>query len=64
MRSVTQNWRRPAHYLKMDLANFRRHRQACSDQPAGAPGSTSLWWCRLALQVLWHDPRVDYEVQP
>lgn len=63
VRSVTQNWSRPAHYLKCDLANFfvaidkgvvfellaRRIRQP--------------WWLALAHTVLFHDPRGDVEVR-
>ncbi|RQG48309.1 reverse transcriptase [Pseudomonas aeruginosa] len=63
VRSVTQNWSRPAHHLKLDLANFfvsidKRvlHKQIARmiDEP---------WWRNLALQILWHDPRADFEVR-
>lgn len=63
VRSASQNWSKPTFYLKADLANFfvaidkrvldRQLRALISDP----------WWCRLALQVLWHDPRTDYEVR-
>ncbi len=57
VRSATQNWSRPCHYLKADLANFfvaidkrvlDRQLRRLIDEP---------WWRRLALQILWHDPR-------
>ncbi|WP_081963216.1 RNA-directed DNA polymerase [Pseudomonas sp. ML96] len=63
VRSVTQNWSRPCFYLKADLANFfvsidkrvlARQLRALIDEP---------WWRALALQVLWHDPREDYETR-
>ncbi len=61
-RSITENWRRPAHYLKCDLANFfvtiDKHvlaaqlQRAIPEQP----------WQALALQILWHDPRSNYQL--
>lgn len=63
VRSVTQNWSRPCFYLKADLANFfvsidkrvlARQLRALINEP---------WWRALALQVLWHDPREDYEMR-
>jgi hypothetical protein len=57
VRSLTQNWSRPAHYLKLDLANFfvsidKRHvaRQL-------ATRIHEPWWRNLAAQILFHDPR-------
>lgn len=62
-RSITENWRRPAHYLKCDLANFfvsidkhvlaEQLRTAIPEQP----------WQRVALQILWHDPRENYQLR-
>lgn len=62
-RSITENWRRPAHYLKCDLANFfvtiDKHvlaaqlQRAIPEQP----------WQALALQILWHDPRTNYQLR-
>lgn len=63
VRSATQNWSRPCWYLKADMANFfvsidkrvlDRQLRAAIDEP---------WWRALALQVLWHDPREDYELR-
>jgi retron-type reverse transcriptase len=63
IRSVTQNWSRPAHYLKMDLANFfvTIDKRVLSNQLVRLIDDT--WWRRLALQILWHDPRADYELR-
>jgi len=57
VRSITQNWSRPAWYLKCDLANFfvsidkhilrdRLHRRVIEP-----------WWRWLTDTVLFHDPR-------
>lgn len=63
IRSVSQNWSKPVFYLKCDLANFfvaidkrvlDRQLRRRIEEP---------WWRRLALQVLWHDPRADYTVR-
>lgn len=62
-RSITENWRRPAHYLKCDLANFfvsidkhvlaEQLRKAIPEQP----------WQALAMQILWHDPRENFQLR-
>ncbi len=62
-RSITENWRRPAHYLKCDLANFfvtidkhvlaEQLRHAIPEQP----------WQKLAMRILWHDPRTNYQLR-
>jgi RNA-directed DNA polymerase len=63
IRSATQNWAKPVHYLKCDLANFfvAIDKQVLAGQLAAK--ITEPWWRALALQVLWHDPRADYEVR-
>lgn len=63
VRSVTQNWSRPAHYLKCDLANFfvAIDKRVLANQLVRLIDES--WWRRLALQILWHDPRSDYEVR-
>lgn len=63
IRSATQNWARPAHYLKLDLANFfvSIDKQILAGQLEAR--IRELWWRALALQVLWHDPREDFEVR-
>lgn len=61
IRSITQNWSRPAWYLKCDLANFfvsidkRVVRQILREK------ITEPWWRALVGQILFHDPRQDYE---
>lgn len=63
IRSATQNWARPAHYLKLDLANFfvSIDKQILASQLEAR--IREPWWRALALQVLWHDPREDFEVR-
>nr|WP_294864390.1 RNA-directed DNA polymerase [uncultured Pseudogulbenkiania sp.] len=61
VRSVTENWSKPAYYLKLDLANFfvsidkdvLRHQLA---ERVHEP-----WWMALAEQILMHDPRADFQ---
>ncbi len=63
IRSITQNWSRPAHYLKCDLANFfvaidkniLRNQIACK--------VTEPWWMVLAETILFHDPRTNVELR-
>lgn len=60
VRSITQNWRRPAHYLKCDLANFFvtiDKRVLATQLQAAIPEQP---WQALAQQILWHDPRDSY----
>jgi RNA-directed DNA polymerase len=57
IRSQTQNWSRPGHYLKLDLANFfvsidKRVVATQLERHIADP-----WWQRLALAILFHDPR-------
>lgn len=62
IRSITQNWSKPAHYLKLDLANFfvsidkRVVRELLAKRVDG-------WWLELAELVLFHDPRLDFELR-
>jgi RNA-directed DNA polymerase len=63
VRSVTQNWSRPAFYLKMDLANFfvaidKRVLQAQLHAKVAEP-----YWRWLTDTVLMHDPRSDFELR-
>jgi len=62
VRSITQNWSRPAYYLKGDLANFfvSIDKNVLRDQLAAM--ITESWWRQLAELVLFHDPRTDYEL--
>lgn len=62
IRSITQNWSKPAYYLKLDLANFfvsiDKHvvRELLAKRVDG-------WWMELAELVLFHDPRSDFELR-
>ncbi len=63
IRCITQNWSRPAFYLKCDLANFfvtidKRVLEKQLTARIAAP-----WWRELALQILWHDPRANYTLR-
>ena len=61
VRSVTENWSKPAHYLKCDLANFfvAIDKPTLFAQLAGRIDEP--WWLALTEQILFHDPRQDYE---
>lgn len=63
IRSQTDNWTRPAHYLKLDLANFfvSIDKRILRDQIA--THVTEPWWMALAEIILFHDPRLDYELR-
>ncbi|WP_443190958.1 reverse transcriptase domain-containing protein [Pseudomonas indica] len=63
IRSASQNWSQPCWYMKLDLANFfvAINKQVLASQLAAR--ITEPWWQELALQVLWHDPRENYEVR-
>ena len=63
VRSVTQNWSRPAHYLKLDLANFfvSIDKRILREQLAARV--TDPWWLSLAETILFHDPRQDFELR-
>jgi RNA-directed DNA polymerase len=63
IRSVSQNWARPAHYLKCDLANFfvSINKHVLLAQLARL--ITEPWWMQLATSILMHDPRTDVEVR-
>lgn len=63
VRAITQNWSRPAHYLKCDLANFfvaidKRILQARLHARVHEP-----FWRWLTDVVLMHDPRTDFELR-
>ncbi len=62
VRAATENWRRPAFYLKCDLANFfpsidKRRLAALLEARISEP-----FWRSLALQILFHDPRPDVQL--
>jgi RNA-directed DNA polymerase len=63
VRSVTQNWSHPAHYLKLDLSNFfvAIKKQPLAEQIAKLV--TEPFWRDLASTILFHDPRTDVELR-
>lgn len=61
IRSITQNWSRPAWYLKCDLANFfvsidKRVVREILREKISEP-----WWRAIVGQILFHDPRQSYD---
>ncbi len=61
IRSITQNWSKPAYYLKLDLANFfvsidKRILLGLLAKKIHEPE-----WLALGEQILMHDPRQNYE---
>lgn len=63
IRSQTQNWSRPAFYLKADLANFFVSIDKRVLWPMLARRIPEPWWRGLAKLILFHDPRENYEVR-
>ncbi|MBA4343243.1 MAG: reverse transcriptase [Methylibium sp.] len=63
VRSVTQNWSRPASYLKCDLANFFVSIDKTVLMGMLARKVREPWWLALAETILMHDPRQDVAVQ-
>jgi RNA-directed DNA polymerase len=63
VRSITQNWSKPARYLKMDVANFfvSIHKPTLRDLLLNKIGEQ--FWADLTEQVLMHDPRTNYEIR-
>jgi hypothetical protein len=60
VRSLTQNWSKPAYYLKLDIHNFFVSIDkfiVCKLLAKRIDG----WWMQLAELVLFHDPRTDFE---
>ena len=63
VRSHTQNWSRPAHYLKCDLANFFVSIDKAVLLEQLRRRVTEPFWMSLAELILMHDPRHDVEVR-
>jgi hypothetical protein len=59
IRSITQNWKRPARYLKCDLANFFVSINKPILRELLAKRIYEPWWLQLTELILFHDPRVD-----
>ena len=61
VRSITQNWSRPAYYLKCDLANFFVSIDKRILLDLLLAKISEPFWRSLTETVLMHDPRGDYE---
>jgi RNA-directed DNA polymerase len=63
IRSITENWSKPAFYLKMDLANFfvAIDKHVLFEQIAAKVHEP--FWLELAKTILFHDPRENVEVR-
>ena len=63
VRSITENWSRPASYLKCDLANFFVSIDKNVVLAQLQHRVTEPWWMALAETILMHDPRQDVDVR-
>ena len=63
IRSITQNWSRPAYYLKLDLANFFVSIDKHVIWEKLTARVVEPWWQWLAHTILFHDPRQDFELR-
>lgn len=63
VRGITANWRRPAYYLKCDIANFFVSIDKAILRELIAAKVSEPWWLSLAETILFHDPREDYELR-
>lgn len=63
VRSITQNWAKPARYLKMDVANFfvSIHKPTLRDLLL--PKIGEQFWSDLTERMLMHDPRDNFELR-
>ena len=60
VRSQTQNWSVPGHYLKIDLANFFVSIDKRIVWPLLVKQIPERWWRGLAKIILFNDPRADF----
>ncbi|MBT9513317.1 MAG: RNA-directed DNA polymerase [Acidovorax sp.] len=63
VRSQTQNWSQPGFYLKVDLANFFVSIDKRVLWPLLMQQIPERWWRGLTKTVLFHDPRLDFELR-
>jgi retron-type reverse transcriptase len=63
IRSATQNWSKPCFYLKCDLANFFVAIDKNILHQQIAAKVTEPWWLKLGELILFHDPRLDFELR-
>ena len=60
IRSITQNWSRPAYYLKLDLANFFVSIDKRVLRELLLAKISEPFWRGLTELVLMHDPRANF----
>ncbi|TDV04644.1 reverse transcriptase (RNA-dependent DNA polymerase) [Paraburkholderia caballeronis] len=60
IRSITQNWSRPAYYLKCDLSNFFVSINKCVLLDLLLAKIPEPFWRALTERMLVHDPRADF----
>lgn len=63
IRSATENWSKPCHYLKCDLANFFVAIDKNILREQVAKKVTEPYWLWLSDVILFHDPRLNYELR-
>jgi RNA-directed DNA polymerase len=63
IRSATENWSKPCLYLKCDLANFFVAIDKNILRQQIAEKVTEPYWLWLADLILFHDPRLNYELR-
>ena len=61
IRSITQNWARPAFYLKADISNFFVSIDKEKLHGLLLAKISEPFWASLTELVLMHDPRTDFE---
>jgi len=63
IRSITQNWSKPAYYLKLDVANFFVSIDKNILRCLLAPKIGEQWVMWLADTILFHDPRENVRIK-
>lgn len=63
IRSASENWSKPVHYLKCDLANFFVSIDKNILREQLATRIAEPWWLALTELVLFHDPRDNFELR-
>jgi hypothetical protein len=63
IRSITQNWSRPAYYLKLDFANFFVSINKNILHGLLAKKISEPWVMWLAETILFHDPRENVRIK-
>ena len=63
IRSASQNWSKKTFYLKCDLANFFVSIDKHVLQKQLEKRIAEPFWLKLASDILWHDPRLNFELR-